>query len=100
MTAVPAGPMVNAGSGPADPRPWINIDGSWQARLAGHRWLARAGSRLPTTTATTNQWTAVELTTTAPGEAQSMLIRLTVTKSVGSATPFEIHFDNVTMTRL
>ena len=46
MTAVPAGPMVNAGSGPADPRPWINIDGSWQARLAGHRWLARAGSRL------------------------------------------------------
>ena len=46
MTAVPAGPMVNAGSGPADPRPWINIDGSWQARLGGHRWLARAGSRL------------------------------------------------------
>ena len=46
MTAVPAGPMINAGSGPADPRPWINIDGSWQARLAGHRWLARAGSRL------------------------------------------------------
>jgi len=44
--AVPAGPMVNAGSGPADPRPWINIDGSWQARLAGHKWLARAGSRL------------------------------------------------------
>jgi SAM-dependent methyltransferase len=46
VTAVPAGPMVNAGSGPADPEPWINIDGSWQARLAGHRWLARAGSRL------------------------------------------------------
>jgi predicted SAM-dependent methyltransferase len=43
--AVPAGPMINAGSGPADPRPWINIDGSWQARLAGHKWLARAGSR-------------------------------------------------------
>jgi SAM-dependent methyltransferase len=38
--------MVNAGSGPSDPRPWINIDGSWQARLAGHRWLTRAGSRL------------------------------------------------------
>ena len=46
VIAVPAGPMVNAGSGPADPPPWINIDGSWQARLAGHRWLARAGSRL------------------------------------------------------
>lgn len=46
MTAVPAGPMVNAGSGPADPKPWINIDGSWQARLAGHRWLAHVGSRL------------------------------------------------------
>lgn len=46
MTTVPAGPMVNAGSGPADPSPWINIDGSWQARLSGHRWLARAGSRL------------------------------------------------------
>jgi SAM-dependent methyltransferase len=38
--------MVNAGSGPADPRPWINIDGSWQARLAGHPLIARAGSRL------------------------------------------------------
>jgi SAM-dependent methyltransferase len=46
VIAVPAGPMVNAGSGPADPPPWINIDGSWQARLAGHPWLARAGSRL------------------------------------------------------
>jgi SAM-dependent methyltransferase len=46
VTTVPAGPMVNAGSGPADPSPWINIDGSWQARLAGHRWLARTGSRL------------------------------------------------------
>jgi SAM-dependent methyltransferase len=38
--------MVNAGSGPSDPEPWINLDGSWQARLAGHRWIARAGSRL------------------------------------------------------
>ena len=38
--------MVNAGSGPADPRPWINIDGSWQARLARHRLIARVGSRL------------------------------------------------------
>lgn len=46
MPRVPAGPMVNAGSGPADPQPWINIDGSWQARIAGHRWLARAGSQL------------------------------------------------------
>ena len=46
MITVPAGPMVNAGSGPADPPAWINIDGSWQARLAGHPWLARVGSRL------------------------------------------------------
>ena len=46
MIPVPAGPMVNAGSGPSDPRPWINIDGSWQARLAGHRWIGRVGSRL------------------------------------------------------
>lgn len=46
MSAVPAGPMVNAGSGPADSPSWINVDGSWQARLAGHRWLAGAASRL------------------------------------------------------
>jgi SAM-dependent methyltransferase len=42
----PTGPFINVGSGPDNPPPWINIDGSWQARLAGHRWLARAGSRL------------------------------------------------------
>ncbi len=46
MTALPSGPMINAGSGPCDPPPWINIDGSWQARLAHHRWLARAGSSI------------------------------------------------------
>ena len=44
--AIPDGPLLNAGSGPHDPKPWINIDGSWQARFAGHRGLARAGSRL------------------------------------------------------
>ena len=43
---IPTGPFVNVGSGPDDPKPWINIDGSWQARLAGHRSLARVGSRL------------------------------------------------------
>jgi SAM-dependent methyltransferase len=43
---VPAGPRLNVGSGPAAAAGWIGIDGSWQARLAGHRWLARAASRL------------------------------------------------------
>jgi SAM-dependent methyltransferase len=44
--AVPDGPRLNVGSGPAVARAWISIDGSWQARLAGHRWLARAASRV------------------------------------------------------
>jgi SAM-dependent methyltransferase len=43
---VPDGPMLNVGSGPAAAAAWINVDGSWQARLAGHRWLARAASRM------------------------------------------------------
>jgi SAM-dependent methyltransferase len=38
--------MVNLGSGPHDPKPWISIDGSWQARIARHPLLARIGSRL------------------------------------------------------
>ena len=43
--AVPDGPRLNVGSGPATEPGWVSIDGSWQARLAGHRWLARAASR-------------------------------------------------------
>jgi SAM-dependent methyltransferase len=39
-TAIPDGPRLNVGSGPVVAPEWINIDGSWQARLAGHRWLA------------------------------------------------------------
>ena len=42
----PDGLRLNVGSGPAVAADWISIDGSWQARLAGHRWLARAASRL------------------------------------------------------
>jgi predicted SAM-dependent methyltransferase len=37
---IPEGPRLNVGSGPVTAPAWINIDGSWQARLAGHRWLA------------------------------------------------------------
>lgn len=44
--AVPDGPMLNVGSGPVAGDGWVNIDGSWQARLAGHPWLARALSSL------------------------------------------------------
>jgi predicted SAM-dependent methyltransferase len=44
--ALPDGPKVNVGSGPVVAAAWISIDGSWQARLAGHRWLARAALRL------------------------------------------------------
>jgi predicted SAM-dependent methyltransferase len=44
--ALPDGPMLNVGSGPAAAAGWVNIDGSWQARLAGHRWLARAISKM------------------------------------------------------
>jgi len=42
---LPDGPRLNVGSGPSAVPGWISIDGSWQARLAGHRWLARAASR-------------------------------------------------------
>jgi len=41
---VPDGAMLNVGSGPSAAGGWINIDGSWQARLAGHPWVARAVS--------------------------------------------------------
>lgn len=46
MTAgLPAGPWLNVGSGPSSPAAWINFDGSWQARFAGHAWLAGLGRR-------------------------------------------------------
>ncbi|HJZ77590.1 MAG TPA: methyltransferase domain-containing protein [Vicinamibacterales bacterium] len=38
--AIPDGVRVNVGSGPVSAPGWINVDGSWQARLAGRRWLA------------------------------------------------------------
>jgi SAM-dependent methyltransferase len=39
--SLPEGPWVNLGSGPDSPPGWINLDGSWQARLAGRPWLTR-----------------------------------------------------------
>lgn len=44
--AVPDGPMLNVGSGPSVGAAWINLDGSWQARLAGRPWLARVISAI------------------------------------------------------
>lgn len=44
--AIPSGPWLNVGSGPSSPEGWINYDGSAQARLAGHPWLAGIGRRL------------------------------------------------------
>ncbi len=41
--AIPPGVCLNVGSGPSNPAGWVNLDGSWQARLAGHAWLARFG---------------------------------------------------------
>jgi predicted SAM-dependent methyltransferase len=43
MAEIPSGPWLNVGSGPSNPAPWVNLDGSWQARLAGHPALAHAG---------------------------------------------------------
>jgi predicted SAM-dependent methyltransferase len=45
MVGIPPGPWLNVGSGPSNPTAWINFDGSWQARLAGHPWLAGIGRR-------------------------------------------------------
>ena len=45
MRELAAGPWLNIGSGPSSPPAWINFDGSWQARLAGHPWLASVGRR-------------------------------------------------------
>jgi predicted SAM-dependent methyltransferase len=38
---LPSGEFLNVGSGPVVRPGWISIDGSWQARLAGHPLLAR-----------------------------------------------------------
>lgn len=46
MGDLPPGPWLNVGSGASSPPAWINYDGSWQARLAGHRWLAGIGRRV------------------------------------------------------
>ena len=43
---LPDGPYVNVGSGPSNPGGWINFDGSVQARIAGHPWLAPLSRRL------------------------------------------------------
>ena len=42
--AIPDGVRLNVGSGPVTAPAWINVDGSWQARLAGHRWIAAMAS--------------------------------------------------------
>ena len=42
---LPSGPWLNVGSGPSAPAGWISLDGSWQARLAGHTWLTGIGRR-------------------------------------------------------
>jgi SAM-dependent methyltransferase len=43
---IPEGPWLNVGSGPADAAGWTHLDGSWQAKIAGHRWLLPIGRRL------------------------------------------------------
>jgi predicted SAM-dependent methyltransferase len=45
MPDIPPGPWLNVGSGPSSAAAWVNFDGSWQARVAGHRWLATLGRR-------------------------------------------------------
>jgi len=44
--AIPQGPRLNVGSGPAAPDGWTSLDGSWQARFAGRPWLARLSKRI------------------------------------------------------
>jgi len=44
--AIPDGPRLNVGSGPAAPDGWTSLDGSLQARLAGRPWLARFARRI------------------------------------------------------
>ncbi len=38
---LPKGKWLNIGSGPNNPRDWINIDGSMQAWFANNQWLAK-----------------------------------------------------------
>ena len=45
-TAVPDGLWLNIGCGPSNPAGWINIDGSWQVRLARYPAASRALSRV------------------------------------------------------
>jgi SAM-dependent methyltransferase len=40
---IPEGPWLNVGSGPAEAAGWTHLDGSWQAKIAGRRWLAPVG---------------------------------------------------------
>jgi SAM-dependent methyltransferase len=44
--AIPEGPWLNVGSGPSDATGWTHLDGSWQAKVAGHRWLLPVGRLL------------------------------------------------------
>jgi SAM-dependent methyltransferase len=46
LSPIPDGPWLNVGSGPADAAGWTHLDGSWQAKLAGHRWLLPLGRLL------------------------------------------------------
>jgi predicted SAM-dependent methyltransferase len=46
LRALPDGEWLNLGSGPAHSDRWVNIDGSWQARLAGRPWLGWLVTRL------------------------------------------------------
>jgi len=43
---LPDGPWLDVGSGPTDAEGWIHLDGSWQARLSGHRWFSALAGRL------------------------------------------------------
>jgi SAM-dependent methyltransferase len=48
MKEIPAGPWLNLGCGADNPAGWINVDGSWQALLAGRPWgrlVARMAGR-------------------------------------------------------
>ena len=40
------GPWLNVGSGPASAEGWTHLDGSWQAKIAGHQWLSLVGRLL------------------------------------------------------
>jgi SAM-dependent methyltransferase len=43
LTTIPEGPWLNVGSGPSDAAGWTHLDGSWQAKIAGRRWLLPIG---------------------------------------------------------